>query len=114
MYTRRMQGESEVERQTERLRVLAETSRSFSEAVHDYEKLLSTVVTRTTGHVAESSMVFLVSEDGGFLDMVAIHSVHPKMEPLLKELHASQRLAVAPTSATGRVACTGEPIFIPF
>jgi PAS domain S-box-containing protein len=65
---------------TDRLHALAAASRSFAEAVPDYETLLSTVAERVAEATGDACTVRLLSEDGLWLTPVAAH--HP--DPALK------------------------------
>ncbi|WP_179228353.1 hybrid sensor histidine kinase/response regulator [Leptolyngbya ohadii] len=76
----RKHAEARLVNYADRLQMLAETSRIFAEAILDFQTLLDTVC-RTIGDlIGEICILKLVSDDGQWLQIRAIH--HPTLEAI--------------------------------
>jgi len=98
------------ERQANRLRVLAQSSRLFAEATTDLERLLELVARRFTELVGEACNIRLIQ--GDMLVAVATHHPDPEIRQYLKQVHDYTPLRVG-EGISGRVLETGEPYFEP-
>ncbi|HTB59402.1 MAG TPA: PAS domain S-box protein [Polyangia bacterium] len=96
----------------ERLRVLSEAMRAFSETASDSQRLLDTVALRVAEVVKDQCVVLLLSDDGETLTPAAMYDPDPEVLSGLRDaLHAPFRLEEYPI--TRRVLETGEPFFAP-
>jgi len=95
-----------------RLRALAETSVVFSRTATDYRGLLDAVAERIAAVTGDSCMVSLISEDGAWLDKVAIHGPDVGIKAISDHLFSTPRLRVG-EGATGMVARTGVTMMMP-
>ena len=75
-----VRGLTERKRDEERLRILAEASRAFAEAVPDYETLLQVVAERISEATGDACTVRLLSDDGRWLRPVAGHHPDPELK----------------------------------
>ena len=96
-----------------RLKVLADVSRALAEVVTNHDVLMETIARVVTEHVVETAILFLISDDERWLELVTIHSQDARMEQMVRQLHREQRVAVGPGSTIGQTAATGEPMFLP-
>jgi PAS domain S-box-containing protein len=96
----------------QRLQILSESMRAFTEATEDSQRLLDTVAKRVAEVVKDYCLVMLLSDDGRTLTPVAAYDPDPEalrqvrdafLEPFLLEAHPVPR----------RVIETGEPFLAP-
>lgn len=80
------QDATERRRAMDRLRALAAASRSFAEAVPDYEALLGTVAERIAEATGDACTVRLLSEGGLWLRPVAAHHPDPALKAAIWEV----------------------------
>jgi PAS domain S-box-containing protein len=108
--TERAKAERAVRDAAARLQVLAESSRHFA-TTSDIHDLLSVVARRVGEVLGEICTFHLVTDDRTHVETVAIHHPDPEVLAATREL-LSLRTPLG-EGITGRVAATGEPIFIP-
>jgi PAS domain S-box-containing protein len=108
--TERAKAERAVRDAAARLQVLAESSRHFA-TTSDIRELLEVVARRVGEVLGEICTFHLVTDDRTHVETVAIHHPDPEVLAATREL-LSLRARVG-EGITGRVAATGEPIFIP-
>lgn len=111
-YTQRIQAEEETKRRAARSEILAEISRLIAEAGLEYRAVLETVAERVSAVLGDACIVSLVSNDGQWLNPVALHHQDPDARALLRDLLMSvpQR---ADEGLGGKVVQTGQPVFLP-
>ena len=71
----RQQGEEQIRAQTARLKALADASQTFATAVQDYQAMLEIAARQTAEAMNGFCGVRLLSADGEWLEMVAMHDV---------------------------------------
>src|SRR6185503_16984217 len=86
-------AEEQVHAHASRLKVLADASKTFSTSVQDYQAMLGLVARQTAEAMDGSCGIRLLSEDGEWLEMVAIHDVD------LEALEISRNLSNQPLRA---------------
>jgi PAS domain S-box-containing protein len=95
-----------------RLAILAEASRVFAEASLDFEALLQAITRYVAEKVGEACAIRLLSDDGRWLDPVAVHHPDPEVLSDLRDL-----MAVAPLRADegvwGQVMSHGQVTVVP-
>lgn len=101
---------TEADRQTNRLRALAESSQLFAEASTDLGRLLGVVARRFSELVGEAVNIRLI--DGDRLVPVATYHRDPAVNDHLRDFHDRTPLKVG-EGISGRVLETGEPYFMP-
>ncbi|NTU83944.1 MAG: PAS domain S-box protein, partial [Chloroflexales bacterium] len=95
-----------------RLKVLADASRAFTEAGADLTVVLDRIVQATTDILGDGCAISLVSDDGRWLERVAVYSVDPHRLRLLREDNEHPQPLDAPLAGP-RIVRTGQPIFLP-
>ena len=98
-----------------RLKMLSEASKSFAEASRDLSSALNVIAERLTAMVGDAATIALISlirEDGTMLENVAARAREPEFAEYLASFAREhpQRVGVG---MRGRVAATGEPLFLP-
>lgn len=101
---------SEAERQTLRLRALAESAHLFAEASTDLARLLVVVARRFSELVGDAANIRLI--EGDRLVPVATHHPDPEIGSYLTEFHDQTPLRVG-EGISGHVLETGEPYYMP-
>jgi two-component system cell cycle sensor histidine kinase/response regulator CckA len=107
---RRALGERE--HMAARLRLLGDASQEFSEATGDYDRLLDVIARRLGELLGDLCTIRAVSEDGKMLERGAVYHRDPEIVALAHDLLAAHPQAVG-EGATGRVAASGQSLFIP-
>ena len=110
--TERKQAEEEIRNQRDRAKMLAEASQVFANAGLEFQTLLETVVRLTVETIGEACIISLVSEDGQWLNPVAFHHANSEVRALMHDLLVSVPSRLG-EGLVGRVAQTGQPLFIP-
>jgi PAS domain S-box-containing protein len=105
----RLYGESQMH--AERMDAIAEASRMFAEAGHDIQVIVESLARHVTEHVGDWSVVRLPSDDGRWLNPVAINHHDPEAAAALSRMFAQDPLRFD-EGVTGRVASTGEAAMI--
>ena len=103
---------AERERMAARLRVLADASREFSEATGDHGLLLTVIARRLGAVIGDLCAIRAVSEDGLTLESGAVYHRDPGILAWARAVLATYTQRVG-EGATGRVAASGEAVFIP-
>ncbi|HET6145923.1 MAG TPA: GAF domain-containing sensor histidine kinase [Polyangia bacterium] len=98
-----------------RWQLLSEASKSFAEASRDLSSALNVIAERLTAMVGDAATIALISlirEDGTMLENVAARAREPEYAEYLAAFAREhpQRVGVG---WRGRVAATGEPLFLP-
>jgi len=94
------------------LRLLAESSREFSEATDDYDRLLLVIARRLSEVVGDFCAIRALSEDGATLEPGRAHHPDPEVAAWAQQLLTTHQQRVG-EGAMGRVIVSGEPIFLP-
>jgi signal transduction histidine kinase len=100
------------ERQTNRLRALAESTHVFAEATTDLSQLLNIVARRFADLIGDGCYVRLIASDGATLVPVATYHPDPEVECFLRETTDPIPLRIG-EGISGRVVETGEAVFMP-
>src|SRR5688500_5521635 len=95
-----------------RAEALVAAARAFSEASLDLETTLETIARQLCTLLADACQITLLSDDGQWLQPVALHHVDPEGFRLLGEIlrHARQP---ASEGVSARVLATGEALLLP-
>jgi signal transduction histidine kinase len=109
------QAREEAAEANRRWRLLSEASKSFAEASRDLSSALNVIAERLTemvGDTATIALISLIREDGTMLENVAARAREPEFAEYLAAFAREhpQRVGVG---IRGRVAATGEPLFLP-
>jgi two-component system, cell cycle sensor histidine kinase and response regulator CckA len=107
---RRTLGERE--RMAARLRLLADASQAFSEATGDCDRLLDVIARRLGELIGDLCAIRAVSQDGRMLEQGSVHHRDPEIVAQARDLLVAHPQAVG-EGATGRVAASGQSLFIP-
>ena len=94
------------------LRLLADASRAFSEATSEYDQLLSVIARRLGDLLGDLCTIRAVSEDGTMLETGVVHHGDPEIISWAQAL-LSQHPQRVGEGLMGRVAASGEPVFLP-
>src|SRR6478736_3499410 len=94
------------------LSLLAESSREFSEATDDYERLLHVIARRLAEVIGDFCAIRALTEDRTQLEVGVAHHPDPEVTAWVQTLLTNHQLSVG-EGAMGRVVVTGQPIFIP-
>lgn len=107
------EADSEVERSTARLRVLAQISRSFALVATDAARLIEAVARTTADLVGDGCLVTLIEDDRETLVNAANAHRDPSLEIDYRAYLASIGIAKTTSDAiAAQVARTGEPILV--
>ncbi len=112
LYREAQEAEARSRQQAARVRALAEASRAFAEASLDLQAVLDTVSRHIAGAIDDLCVVRLLSEDGCWLEPVAVHHTDPDALALMRDLVARDPFP-ADEGFLGQVIQRGEPLFIP-
>jgi signal transduction histidine kinase len=98
-----------------RLILLSEASKAFAEASRDMSSALNVIAQRLTemvGDAATIALISLIREDGTMMENVAARAREPEFADYLAVFarETPQRVGIG---IRGRVAATGEPLFLP-
>ena len=110
--TERKRAEEQARAQTARLKVLADASQAFATAVQDYQGMLEMVARQTAEAMGGGCGVRLLSEDGEWLEMVAMHDVDAEVLEFVRRL-ASQPLPADEPNVVKRVLQSLQPLLMP-
>jgi signal transduction histidine kinase/DNA-binding response OmpR family regulator len=108
---KRQQAEQALHQQTVRLRILAEVSQAFAETILDFEAVLNTIVRRCAELLGDACAIRLLSEDGQWLNPVAIYHTNPEAEQLVHAVLNTKQQSNEGLHA--QVVQTGRSLFIP-
>ncbi|MFL5346416.1 MAG: GAF domain-containing protein [Hyalangium sp.] len=95
-----------------RLQVLAEASDAFSEAHRDLPSLFDAIAVQVVRHLGDSCVLNLLSASGEQLEPVCLRHVDPAIQQGGLEVVSSHPARLG-AGLTGRVAQTGQSVFIP-
>jgi hypothetical protein len=110
--TERKLAEEQIHAHAARLKVLADASQTFATAVHDYQAMLEIVARQTAEVMGGFCGVRLLSEDGEWLEMVAVHDVDPVAVEFARKL-SNQRLRADEPNFSQRVLHSEQAFLIP-
>jgi len=102
----------ERERLATRLRILADASHDFSEATGDYDRLLRVIARRLGEALGDLCAIRAIADDGVTLEAGAVHHSDPEIAASAHALLTRHTQRVG-EGVMGRVAVTGQPLFIP-
>ncbi len=100
-----------LERLSEELRALADASHEFASLTPNLNELLRAVSRRLVGVVCDGCALLLVSADRVWLDVAAVDGTDPQLAADFTKIAGESRIRVG-ESMTGRVAESGEPVFL--
>jgi signal transduction histidine kinase len=98
-------------REAARLVALANLSRAFVEAEPDYATAVDAVARITADHTGDCCVLRLVSDDGHWADVVALHHPDPAMEARFREIATPRQ--TADEGFSGIVLESGAPLLVP-
>jgi PAS domain S-box-containing protein len=108
----RRQAEEQIRAQAARLKVLADASQTFATAVSDYQAMLEIVARQTAQAMDGSCGVRLLSADGEWLEMVAMHDVDLEALELARML-SNQPLPADEPNFVQRVLQSQKALLMP-
>lgn len=110
--SQRKQAEEQVRQQTLRSQMLAEVSQAFSEALLDYQTVLDAIAQRCADVLRDGCAIRLLSEDGQWLNPVAVYHRDPDTLAFIQEylVKAAQK---ADEGLHAHVLQTNQPLIIP-
>ncbi|MBX6341826.1 MAG: GAF domain-containing protein, partial [Thermomicrobiaceae bacterium] len=111
LYREAQEAEARSRQQAARVRALAEASRAFAEASLDLQAVIDTVSRHIAQAIDDLCVVRLLSEDGRWLEPVAVHHTDPDALALMRELVARDPFP-ADEGFLGQVIQRGESLFI--
>ena len=94
------------------LRLLAESSREFSEATDDYDRLLLVIARRLAEVVGDFCAIRALSADGTALESGTAFHADPELASWAQQLMKTYPQNVG-EGAMGTVVVTGQPMFVP-
>jgi len=94
------------------IRLLAESSREFTEATDDYDRLLLVVARCLAGVTGDFCAIRALSEDGQTLEPGAPYHPDPEITAWAQELLATHSQS-AHEGVMGQVILAGQPLFLP-
>jgi PAS domain S-box-containing protein len=109
----RHREEERLRAQSARLKMLVDASRAFAAAGHDYLAVLDQLVRRVCRAFADSSQVRLLSADGQWLELAALHSRDPEATEALRALEGQPLERVDGSRTESRVFRSGKPALFP-
>jgi signal transduction histidine kinase len=104
-------AEEESRRSAARLHLLVRVSQLLSEAGLDLEQVLEVLGRAVTQEVGDGCLIQLVSEEGQFLELAAVHHPDPKARALLEQVVRVRRLRVG-EGLQGAAVSTGQTLFL--
>jgi PAS domain S-box-containing protein len=110
--TERKLAEEQIHAHAARLKVLADASQTFATALYDYQAMLKIVARQTAEVMGGFCGVRLLSEDGEWLEMVAVHDVDPVTVQFARKL-SNQRLRADEPNFFQRVLHSEQAFLIP-
>lgn len=102
----------DTQRHADHLDAIAEISNVFAEASHNAQTVVESLARLMVEHIGDWAVVRLPSEDGFWLNPVAIHHPDPEAAKFLEAMFRDAPLQFT-EGMTGRVAATGEALMIP-
>lgn len=107
--TQRKQREHEIQENVLRSEVLSTMTQSFAQAGLDYETVLNTIAWKITENLADGCIIRLVSDDGQWLNPVAVRYRDPRTH---EDADPQLSLLRQPVSEglLGQIFTTGEPL----
>ena len=115
LYEAERRAREEAAEANRRLQLLSEASKSFAEASRDLSSALNIIAERLTAMVGDAATIALISlirEDGTMLENVAARARDPEFAEELAA-YAREHPQRVGVGVRGRVAATGEPLFLP-
>ncbi len=109
----RARAQERADAQSRRLRILADASQAFASVGNDYQAMLQAVVQLIADTLGDTCSLRLISADGEWLELVASHSVDPRIVMALQEVSVSAPERLDGDALVSRVARTGESVLIP-
>ncbi|NTV64129.1 MAG: PAS domain S-box protein, partial [Oscillochloris sp.] len=111
--TVRKRAEQAMQRATERLHILADASRAFTEAGAEYQALLDRIVQISAERLQAACSIRLLSNDGQGLDVAAVGHYDPAQLVDMRDSLSSWRIHLEDRVPAAVAARTGEPQFMP-
>jgi PAS domain S-box-containing protein len=111
--TERKQAEMQLLATTKRLRVLADASRAFAEVGAEYQALLDQVARTTATLLGEGCNIRLLSDDGVWLQLVALYDGDADKLELTRIVLGEAPLRVDEPSLATRSFQSRQPLLIP-
>jgi signal transduction histidine kinase/DNA-binding response OmpR family regulator len=106
----RKQAEEQIRKQSVHAQILAEISQAFSETILDFQSVLETTAQYIANLIGDGCTIRLLSDNGQWLNLAAIHHRNPEALTLLEELLESRKPANEGIYA--QVFEIGEPLLV--
>src|SRR5450432_1020469 len=103
----------QIRRFQDRLRVVSEAARTFAEATTDYTRLLDGVARTLSDVLKDACSVFLLTEDAGRVQAVALHANEPLALEQIRQMFLGAPLVLAEQPALRNVLETGRSFLVP-
>jgi PAS domain S-box-containing protein len=107
----RRRAEAQLGRQAQRLTRLAEASQVFAAATTDYARLLDVICREVHVLTGDACMLWLLSDDGRWLNLVSTYHPHPEAQSLEAELRAAP--LPVPADAAGQPLDVTQVLLLP-
>jgi putative nucleotidyltransferase with HDIG domain len=110
--TQRKREQDQLRAYSERQQVLAQASRAFAEAGLDYQALLDRLAQQAAEALGDNCLIGLVSDDGEWLQLAAVHSPSPEAEAFIRAA-AGRPMRLTERVGAAQVLRTGQPLLTP-
>lgn len=111
LYTEALRLEAQSRQHAERMQVLADVARAFTTAGLNIQSALEYATSRLAEVIGDCCLICLVSDDGQWLNIVALSQSNPETGALMRRLHTHHRLPVN-DSLIMQVVQTGQPVLL--
>ena len=111
--TERKQAEEQIRAQAVRLKVLADASQTFATAVHDHQLMLEMVARQAAEAMDGFCGVRLLSRDGQWLEMVAMHDVDSEALEFARRLSNRSPLRADEPNFAQRILQSRQALLMP-
>ncbi|WP_240486759.1 GAF domain-containing protein [Hyalangium minutum] len=111
LFEQRREAEEESRQSAARLHLLVQVSQLVAEAGLDLEQVVDVLVRAVTRELGDCCLLQLVSEDGQYLELAAVHHPDAMVRELLEEVVRVRRLRVG-EGLQGAAVSTGQTLFL--
>jgi signal transduction histidine kinase len=111
LFAQRREAEEESRQSASRLHLLVQVSQLVAEAGLDLDQVVDVLVRAVTRELGDCCLLQLVSEDGQFLELAAVHHPDAMVRELLEEVVRVRRLRVG-EGLQGAAVSTGQTLFL--
>jgi signal transduction histidine kinase len=111
LFAQRREAEEESRQSASRLHLRVQVSQLVAEAGLDLDQVVDVLVRAVTRELGDCCLLQLVSEDGQFLELAAVHHPDAMVRELLEEVVRVRRLRVG-EGLQGAAVSTGQTLFL--